>query len=181
MGGGSTRPAQCPWPTFPLHAHGQALLVAAVLAAVALPLVDQTVLVVPAGVGQVLAHRPLEEALAALAAVHPVVLACGRGRAVSLPQCSRGRGQPCLQSPGLPAPSSGVRELALLSTGAQGVPTPPDELAAPEEGIVGVWGRMRGVLCPGHSPERSTAYNAPCVVVTTNCRPLSRSLRTTLP
>lgn len=70
----------CRGPTFPLHAHGQALLVAAVLAPVPLPLVDQTVLVVPAGIGQVLAHCPLEEALTALTAVHPVVLACGRAQ-----------------------------------------------------------------------------------------------------
>ena len=60
--------------TFPLHAHGQALLVAAVLTAVPLPLVHQTVLVVPAGVAQILTHRPLEEALAALTAVHAIVL-----------------------------------------------------------------------------------------------------------
>jgi hypothetical protein len=67
------------WPTFSLHTHGQALLVAAVLAPVPLALVDQAVLVVAAGVGQVLAHRPLEEALATLTAVHPIVLACGAG------------------------------------------------------------------------------------------------------
>lgn len=60
--------------TFPLHATGQALLVATVLAAVALALVHQAVLVVPAGVAQVLAYRALEETLAALAAVHSVVL-----------------------------------------------------------------------------------------------------------
>ena len=59
--------------TFSLHAHGQTLLVSAVLATVPLALVDDAVLVVPAGVGQVLAYRPLEEALAALAAVHAVV------------------------------------------------------------------------------------------------------------
>lgn len=60
--------------TFPLHATGQALLVATVLAAVALAFVHQAVLVVPAGVAQVLAYRALEETLAALAAVHSVVL-----------------------------------------------------------------------------------------------------------
>lgn len=64
-------------PTFPLHAHGQALLVAAILTPVSLPLVDQTVLVVTAGVGQVFAYCPLEEALAALATVHSIVFACG--------------------------------------------------------------------------------------------------------
>lgn len=63
--------------TFPLHAHGQALLVAAVLTAVPLALVHQTLLGVPAGVAQVLAHRPLEETFAALAAVNSVVLARG--------------------------------------------------------------------------------------------------------
>lgn len=63
--------------TFPLHPHGEALLIAAVLAAVALALVYEAVLVVPAGVDQVLPDRPLEEALAALATVHPVVLPWG--------------------------------------------------------------------------------------------------------
>ena len=58
---------------FPLHPHGKTLLVAAVLAAVALALVDQAVLVVTAGVGQVLPHRAFEEAFAALAAVHPIM------------------------------------------------------------------------------------------------------------
>ena len=53
-------------PTFPLHALGQALHVSAVLAAVALPLVDHAVLVVTAGVRQGLAHRPLEEPFAPL-------------------------------------------------------------------------------------------------------------------
>lgn len=60
--------------TFPLHPHGEALLIAAVLAAVALALVDEAVLVVTAGVDQVLPDGPLKEALAALAAVHPIVL-----------------------------------------------------------------------------------------------------------
>lgn len=66
--------------TFSLHAHGQTLLVAAVLTAVPLALVDDTVLVVSAGVGEVFAHCSLEEALAALTAVHPIVftLRCGR-------------------------------------------------------------------------------------------------------
>lgn len=59
--------------TFSLHAHGQTLLVAAVLTAVPLAFIDDTVLVVTAGVGQVFAHCPLEEAFAALAAVHPIV------------------------------------------------------------------------------------------------------------
>lgn len=60
--------------TFPLHPHGQALLVTAVLAAVPLSLVHSAVFIVPAGIGQILAHRPLEEAFTALAAVNAVVL-----------------------------------------------------------------------------------------------------------
>lgn len=59
--------------TFPLHAHGQALLIAAVLAAVALAFVDQTLFVVPAGVAQVFAHGPFKETFTALAAVNSVV------------------------------------------------------------------------------------------------------------
>ncbi len=61
--------------TLSLHSHGQALLVAAVLAAVPLAFVHQTVLTVSACVAQVLPHSALEKALAALAAVHAVVLA----------------------------------------------------------------------------------------------------------
>lgn len=60
--------------TFPLHPHAQALLVTAVLAAVPLSLVHSAVFIVPAGVGQVLAHRPLKEAFTALAAVNAIVL-----------------------------------------------------------------------------------------------------------
>lgn len=52
----------------PLHPHGQALLVPAVLAAIPLPFVDDAGLLLAAGVRQVLAHGPLEEPLAALAA-----------------------------------------------------------------------------------------------------------------
>lgn len=59
--------------TFPLHAHGQALLIAAVLAAVALAFVHQTLFVVPAGVAQVFAHSPFKETFTALAAVNAVV------------------------------------------------------------------------------------------------------------
>lgn len=59
--------------TFSLHAHGQALLVATILAAVPLPLIHHTVFAVPTGVGQVFAHRPLEEAFTALTAVDTVV------------------------------------------------------------------------------------------------------------
>lgn len=61
--------------TFPLHASGQALLIAAVLTAVPLALVHCAVLVVPAGVGQVLANGALEEAFAALATVNAIVFA----------------------------------------------------------------------------------------------------------
>lgn len=71
--------------TLPLHAGGQALLIAAVLTAVPLALVHRAVLVVPARVGQVLTDGALEEAFAALTAVNPVVFACeGTGRAVRL-------------------------------------------------------------------------------------------------
>lgn len=59
--------------TFSLHAHGQAFLIAAVLAAVSLTLVNHTVLVVSAGVGQVLPYGSLKEPLAALTAVDAVV------------------------------------------------------------------------------------------------------------
>lgn len=62
-------------PTFPLHAHDQALLVAAVLAAVALTLVDEAVFVIPAGVDEVFPYGSFEEAFAAFAAVHTVVFA----------------------------------------------------------------------------------------------------------
>lgn len=59
--------------TFSLHAHGQTLLISAVLTAVALAFVYNTVLVVSTSVGQVLSHSPLEETLASLAAVHTIV------------------------------------------------------------------------------------------------------------
>lgn len=59
----------------PLHASGQALLIATVLTAIPLALVHCAVFVIAAGVGQVLPNGALEEALAALAAVHPIVLA----------------------------------------------------------------------------------------------------------
>ena len=62
--------------TFPLHAHGQALLVAAVLAAIALAFVYQAFFVIPAGVAQVFAHSSFEETFTALTAVHSIVLAC---------------------------------------------------------------------------------------------------------
>lgn len=62
--------------TFSLHAHCQALLVAAVLAAVPLSLIHHTVFIVPAGVGQVFAYCSLEEAFTALTAVDTIVLTC---------------------------------------------------------------------------------------------------------
>lgn len=68
----SSAEVSCPL-TFSLHAHSQALLVAAVLAAVPLSLIDHTVFIVPTGVGQVFAYCSLEEAFAALAAVDTVV------------------------------------------------------------------------------------------------------------
>ena len=59
------------------HAHGQALLQAAVLAPVPVVLVDVAVLGEAALVPLVLPHGPLEEALAALADDHPIVAAAG--------------------------------------------------------------------------------------------------------
>ncbi len=63
--------------TFSLHAHGQALLVATVLTAVSLALVNQALLAVSTCVGKIFTDGPLEEAFASLAAVHAVVLSCG--------------------------------------------------------------------------------------------------------
>lgn len=53
---------------FPLHPHGQAFLVPAVLAAVSLTFVNDAGLLLATGVRQILADGPLEETLAALAA-----------------------------------------------------------------------------------------------------------------
>lgn len=64
--------------TFSLHAHGQALLVAAVLTAVPLALIDNTVLVVTAGVGQVLANGSFEETFAAFTTVDTIVFSWKR-------------------------------------------------------------------------------------------------------
>lgn len=61
--------------TLSLHASGQALLIATVLASVPLALVHRTVFVITTRVGQVLPYGAFEEALAALTAVNPVVLA----------------------------------------------------------------------------------------------------------
>jgi hypothetical protein len=58
-----------------LHAHLEALVEAAVLALVAVVLVDRTALARAALVRQASAHAPLEEGLAALARVLAVVFA----------------------------------------------------------------------------------------------------------
>lgn len=60
-------------PTLHLHAHLKALPESAELAAVAVVLVDHTVLVAAATVGQTLPDTSLEEALAALTANSSVV------------------------------------------------------------------------------------------------------------
>lgn len=60
-------------PTLHLHAHLEALPEAAELAAVAVVLIDHTVLVAAATVGQILPDTSLEEALAALTANSSVV------------------------------------------------------------------------------------------------------------
>lgn len=67
--------------TFPLHAHGQTLLVAAVLAAIALAFINQTLLAVSTRVGQVFPDGPLEETFAPLTAVHTIVFSCIHGKA----------------------------------------------------------------------------------------------------
>lgn len=66
----------CSLHTFSLHAHGQALLIAAILAAIALALVHQALFVIPAGIAQVFAHSSFEETFTTLTAIDPVVLAC---------------------------------------------------------------------------------------------------------
>ena len=55
------------------HAHGQALLQPAVLASIAVVLVHITILIQAASVALILAHRPFEEAFAALTADHAIV------------------------------------------------------------------------------------------------------------
>lgn len=59
--------------TLGAHAHSQAFLKAAVLAAVAVVLGDGAVLVATTGIAQLLADAALEEAFASLAADHPIV------------------------------------------------------------------------------------------------------------
>lgn len=60
--------------SFPLHAHDKALLIATVLAAVALALVNEAVFIIPTRVDEILPYRPLEEPFAAFTTVHPIVL-----------------------------------------------------------------------------------------------------------
>ena len=60
--------------TFPLHAHDQALLVAAVLTAIALTLVNEAVFVIPTRGDEVFPYGSLEEPFAAFTTVHAVVL-----------------------------------------------------------------------------------------------------------
>src|SRR5579862_6492557 len=62
---------------FPFHPHRETFLVATVLTAVSVALINCAALVLPTGVGKVLPDRPLEEALTALATVDPVMLARG--------------------------------------------------------------------------------------------------------
>ena len=64
-------------PTFLFHAHTEALVEAAALTGVAGELGDDAVASVLAVVLQVLLHSALEEALAALAGEHRVVIARG--------------------------------------------------------------------------------------------------------
>ncbi len=67
--------------TFPLHAHGQALLVAAILAAVALAFVNQALFAVSTCVGQVFSDGPLKEAFATFTTVNTIVLPCKHNHA----------------------------------------------------------------------------------------------------
>lgn len=66
--------------TFPLHAHDKALLIATVLAAVALALVNEAVFIIPTGVDEVLPYGSLEEPFAAFTTVHTVVLSWSQKR-----------------------------------------------------------------------------------------------------
>jgi len=55
--------------TFSFHAHCQTFLVAAILTAITLPLVDNAVLFISASILQLFAHSTLKEALAAFTTV----------------------------------------------------------------------------------------------------------------
>ena len=57
------------WHTFPLHAHAEALHIAAVLTPITLPLVDDAFLLITTCVCQILTHCALEETLAPFTAV----------------------------------------------------------------------------------------------------------------
>lgn len=59
--------------TFSLHAHGQTLLIAAVLAAVPLALVYLAILIVSTRVREVFPDGSLEEALASFTAVNTIM------------------------------------------------------------------------------------------------------------
>lgn len=61
--------------TFHFHAHLQALLQPAELAAVSVMLVDNTVLAASAAVGQILSHAPFEETFATFTTDSPIVTA----------------------------------------------------------------------------------------------------------
>lgn len=63
--------------TFSSHALGETFLVAAVLTPVALPAVNHALAALAAVVGEILPHGPLEEALAAFAGEHAVMLPGG--------------------------------------------------------------------------------------------------------
>jgi len=65
-------------------------LVATVLAAISLALVNQALLVVSTRVGEIFTDGPLEEAFAAFAAVHAIVLSCGT---------QAHNNQPCFEPP----------------------------------------------------------------------------------
>lgn len=69
--------------TFPLHAHHQALLVAAVLTSVPLALVNETVFIIATGVHEVFPYGSLEEPFATFATVHAVVLPCSQEEKVN--------------------------------------------------------------------------------------------------
>ena len=53
---------------FPLHSHGQALLIPAVLAAISLSFIDGAGFLLAAGIRQILTYSPFEESLTSLAA-----------------------------------------------------------------------------------------------------------------
>ena len=59
--------------TFALHAHVKAFDVSAVLTAISLPLVYETILFIPTGILQLLANCPLEETLTAFTTVYTYI------------------------------------------------------------------------------------------------------------